>query len=161
MHKKTANLHSNDRLLFPVSSGIGWGMMMKTLSRTFKSLKPRNNFGDFGSKPLKEPPKSLKLTSKSSSSSLNSPEVSPSNTRPLEKNPWYVYLILSTKPPFKTYVGVTTNFSRRYISPLIFSFIHWWIQSFWATKYYWFKTSGDYVYWYILLASESGIKNES
>ncbi|XP_024992911.1 structure-specific endonuclease subunit slx1 [Cynara cardunculus var. scolymus] len=26
---------------------------------------------------------------------------------------WSIYLILSTNPPFKTYVGVTTNFSRR------------------------------------------------
>lgn len=81
------------------------------LSRTFKSLKPHNNLNHFGSKCLNKPPKSLKLISKSSSS-LNSPEVSPSNSRPL-KNPWSVYLILSTNPPYKTYVGVTTNFSRR------------------------------------------------
>ncbi|XP_009790868.1 uncharacterized protein LOC107777740 [Nicotiana tabacum] len=29
------------------------------------------------------------------------------------KSLWCVYLILSTNPPIKTYVGVTTNFSRR------------------------------------------------
>lgn len=123
--------------------------MINPLSRTFKSLKPLNKFDDFGSKSLSKPPKSLKLTSNSSpsssSSSLNSPEVSTSNTRPL-RNPWSVYLILSTNPPFKTYVGATTNFSRRYIPSLIFSFLDWWIEGFWATKYHWFNN-----FWWLCL----------
>ncbi|KAL3654369.1 hypothetical protein CASFOL_004050 [Castilleja foliolosa] len=63
---------------------------MARLSTTFKSIKSLS--------------KSQILPSPSSSSSaLESPT----------KNPWTVYLILSTNPPIKTYVGVTNNFSIR------------------------------------------------
>ncbi|KAI5681557.1 hypothetical protein M9H77_02785 [Catharanthus roseus] len=78
------------------------------LSRTFKSLKAHKSFSDFRPKSSIKPPKSLKLVS---SSSISGKE-SPSNSISLKKS-WSVYLILSTNPPIKTYVGVTTNFSRR------------------------------------------------
>ncbi|KAL6326850.1 hypothetical protein AAG906_012125 [Vitis piasezkii] len=38
---------------------------------------------------------------------------SPSSSRSKSSFSWLVYLILSTNTPIKTYVGVTTNFSRR------------------------------------------------
>ncbi|KAM0002407.1 putative GIY-YIG endonuclease [Helianthus debilis subsp. tardiflorus] len=65
--------------------------MTKLLSTTFRSLKPHS-----------QNPKSA---------ATNLPISSPS---PSKSNPnWSVYLILSTNPPIKTYVGVTNNFSRR------------------------------------------------
>ncbi|KAJ0693233.1 putative GIY-YIG endonuclease [Helianthus annuus] len=65
--------------------------MTKLLSTTFRSLKPHS-----------QNPKSP---------ATNLPISSPS---PSKSNPnWSVYLILSTNPPIKTYVGVTNNFSRR------------------------------------------------
>jgi structure-specific endonuclease subunit SLX1 len=55
-------------------------------------------------------PRSRKTRAKSSSNS--------------KSRSWSVYLILSTNRPIKTYVGVTTNFSRRCVyffdSALIF-----------------------------------------
>nr|GEW60340.1 structure-specific endonuclease subunit slx1 [Tanacetum cinerariifolium] len=59
------------------------------LSTTFRSVKP------------KSPPSATKLP-------ISSPSVSVK-----ANNNWSVYLILSTNPPIKTYVGVTNNFSRR------------------------------------------------
>ncbi|KAJ9565635.1 hypothetical protein OSB04_001601 [Centaurea solstitialis] len=66
--------------------------MTRLLSTTFSAIKPPH------SRPLL--PKSTKLSVSSSESNSHHPN-------------WVVYLILSTNPPFKTYVGVTTNFTHR------------------------------------------------
>lgn len=60
----------------------------RLLSRTFRSLKPHQSTSD----PI-----------------LSSPKLKPFT----QLSRWVVYLILSSKPPVKTYVGVTNNFSRR------------------------------------------------
>ncbi|XP_073310818.1 structure-specific endonuclease subunit slx1 [Primulina huaijiensis] len=60
----------------------------RLFSRTFKYLKPHQSTSD----PI-----------------LSSPKVKPF----AQLSRWVVYLILSSKPPVKTYVGVTNNFSRR------------------------------------------------
>ncbi|KAI4333066.1 hypothetical protein L6164_017918 [Bauhinia variegata] len=74
--------------------------MMRSLSRTFRSIKhPGPN------------PNLSKLPSSSSSSPVVRSEVK-SNSKS-KSGSWGVYLILSTNPPIKTYVGVTTNFTRR------------------------------------------------
>ncbi|XP_059651915.1 structure-specific endonuclease subunit slx1 [Cornus florida] len=80
-------------------------MMVRLLSKTFRSLKPHSCL------PNPTPPKSSPLHSQSSNSS---PSTSTSLKRlTLSKQSWCVYLILSTGDPIKTYVGVSTNFSRR------------------------------------------------
>lgn len=69
----------------------------KQLPRIFRSLKThhhKRSNTDFT--PTKSPP-----SPSSSSSSYKS------------KQSWFVYLIISTNPPIKTYVGSTSNFSRR------------------------------------------------
>ncbi|XWS32487.1 hypothetical protein CRYUN_Cryun23aG0162600 [Craigia yunnanensis] len=72
--------------------------MMRLLTGTFRSVKHPN--------PNPNPnPNCLKP-----SSSLLS-EWSPITKSKLK--PWCVYLILSTKAPIKTYVGVTNDFSHR------------------------------------------------
>ncbi|KAM6595113.1 hypothetical protein CsatA_002816 [Cannabis sativa] len=63
--------------------------MTTRLSTLFPSIKPSSK------------PKPIS-TNPSSSSSIKS-----------EPKPWSVYLIISTNTPIKTYVGVTTCFSRR------------------------------------------------
>ncbi|KAI3996617.1 hypothetical protein MKX01_009449 [Papaver californicum] len=64
------------------------------LSKTFRSLKSHHHH-------IETPkPQNQSLITKPRSS------VSPPSS-------WSVYLILSTNAPLKTYVGVTTNFSRR------------------------------------------------
>lgn len=65
---------------------------MTRLSKTFPSVKHPN------------PSKLLP------SVSIKSEANSPSKSKPRS---WSVYLILSTNTPIKTYVGVTTDFSRR------------------------------------------------
>ncbi|KAK1422855.1 hypothetical protein QVD17_18144 [Tagetes erecta] len=77
--------------------------MTKLLSTTFKSLKPHPQIA-------KSPPIKLPITSPSSSNSNPSPSVTIQSKSHLN---WSVYLILSTNPPIKTYVGVTNNFPRR------------------------------------------------
>ncbi|KAJ8573612.1 hypothetical protein K7X08_010123 [Anisodus acutangulus] len=93
--------------------------MARPLSTIFKSSKPH----------ILKPPKSNNLNVSSSSnpseSSGNESELltSPAsnstkcnnNSKKCDKTRclWCVYLILSTNPPIKTYIGVTTNFSRR------------------------------------------------
>ncbi|KAA8515618.1 hypothetical protein F0562_018771 [Nyssa sinensis] len=74
--------------------------MMRQLSKTFRSLKPLNS-SDPNPKPPKLSPSHLQPLPSSSKRSKSS------------KQSWSVYLILSTNIPIKTYVGVTTNFSRR------------------------------------------------
>lgn len=84
--------------------------MATPLSRTFKSLKPHSNSLLPVSKPANSsqiPPNILPQVQSSKKPSSSASTSSP-------KNPWTVYLILSTNPPIKTYVGVTNNFSRRY-----------------------------------------------
>ncbi|XP_034703565.1 uncharacterized protein LOC117927941 isoform X1 [Vitis riparia] len=63
---------------------------MVRISKIFRSIKRSNPNPD----PSKSSPSSSRSRSRSSFS-------------------WLVYLILSTNTPIKTYVGVTTNFSRR------------------------------------------------
>ncbi|KAL5719902.1 hypothetical protein ACHQM5_012629 [Ranunculus cassubicifolius] len=60
--------------------------MTRSLSQTFRSVKPHNT-------------QTLK-------SSQSQPSISSSSS-------WSLYLIISTNNPIKTYVGVTTDFSRR------------------------------------------------
>nr|GMD67534.1 structure-specific endonuclease subunit SLX1 homolog [Ipomoea batatas] len=86
--------------------------MATPLSSIFKSVKPHHPVPKPKPNPSSSstPSKSLPIKSSqspSSSSPPNSASKSKSNSR------WSVYLILSTNPPIKTYVGVTTNFSRR------------------------------------------------
>lgn len=66
------------------------------VSHAFRSLKPNRSLPN------------LKASIKSSQ-----PPPSPSTSASESNSPWSVYLILSTNPPIKTYVGVTTNFTRR------------------------------------------------
>ncbi|KAJ4711545.1 Structure-specific endonuclease subunit slx1 [Melia azedarach] len=79
---------------------------MTTLSRTFRSVKLTK-------------PNPLKLASAfSSASSSATPrrlqsQAKPSPNSKSKSRSWSVYLIFATNAPIKTYVGVTTNFSRR------------------------------------------------
>lgn len=89
--------------------------MTRLLSRTFPSVKLR----DFNPKaPDFKNLKNLQIEVPIlSSSSLQSQE----NSK-IPKS-WSVYLILSTNEPIKTYVGITTDFARRFVyisSPFIF-----------------------------------------
>ncbi|CAI9102918.1 OLC1v1001311C12 [Oldenlandia corymbosa var. corymbosa] len=93
---------------------------MAKLSRSFRSLKPHSD--SFSSKPISiSKPSNLKLVPSSSESSPPGVSSAPAasaasdskSRSSTKKNPWSVYLILSTNPPIKTYVGVTNNFSRR------------------------------------------------
>ncbi|GER48619.1 structure-specific endonuclease subunit slx1 [Striga asiatica] len=113
--------------------------MTKMLSATFKSVKPHSKSLPF-LLPLSRPinssenqsrisprsspkrPSPYKILAQSSpekpSSSTILPEASPKNPpssvpRFSRKTSWVVYLILSTNPPIRTYVGVTNNFSTR------------------------------------------------
>ncbi|KAL5760381.1 hypothetical protein ACOSP7_018896 [Xanthoceras sorbifolium] len=74
---------------------------MRMLSKTFRSVKHTN--------PNLSKPSSSSSTYSTRSQSQAQPT---SNYRPKSRS-WCVYLILSTNTPIKTYVGVTTNFSRR------------------------------------------------
>ncbi|XP_062115578.1 structure-specific endonuclease subunit SLX1 isoform X2 [Humulus lupulus] len=60
--------------------------------------------------PSVKPSKAKPISTKPSSSSSTPP---PSTSIKSEAKPWSVYLIISTNAPIKTYVGVTTCFSRR------------------------------------------------
>ncbi|KAJ7949253.1 Structure-specific endonuclease subunit slx1 [Quillaja saponaria] len=73
--------------------------MMRVLSKTFRSIK------------ASIPNPNLSKTSSPSPSIVQKSEAK-SSLR-LKSGSWCVYLILSTNAPIKTYVGVTTNFSRR------------------------------------------------
>ncbi|KAJ6844549.1 putative structure-specific endonuclease subunit slx1 [Iris pallida] len=90
--------------------------MRKRLSTTFRSVKNNNNNPD-------PPPSSSSSSSSSPSKKKKAPASSSStiNTNVIKKekkkkmtssSAWSVYLIISSRLP-KTYVGVTTNFSRR------------------------------------------------
>lgn len=90
--------------------------MTRLLSRTFRSVKHPTSV------PTKTRPPSR--SSSSSSSAVKLSESSPSasasaisrtGSEPIsgDSRTWCVYLILSTNPPIKTYVGVTTDFRRR------------------------------------------------
>ncbi|PHU14073.1 hypothetical protein BC332_15278 [Capsicum chinense] len=109
--------------------------MAKSLSTIFKSTKPHipispkpTNFESLKPINLKIPSSSCSSSSNpivpSSCTKLKKSRKSNANSEPeLQRSPasdsrkkrclWCVYLILSTNPPIKTYVGVTTNFSRR------------------------------------------------
>ncbi|KAJ9685562.1 hypothetical protein PVL29_017558 [Vitis rotundifolia] len=67
---------------------------MMRISKIFRSIKRSNPNPNPNPDPSKSSPSSSRSRSRSSFS-------------------WLVYLILSTNTPIKTYVGVTTNFSRR------------------------------------------------
>ncbi|KAL8542213.1 hypothetical protein ACS0TY_003176 [Phlomoides rotata] len=89
------------------SSSLSQKVMARPLSTTFKSLKPHSNPLPFP-KPTKSLPSPSKISAQLSPKQYSSPVSTSSST-----NSWTVYLILSTNPPIKTYVGVTNNFSRR------------------------------------------------
>ncbi|XP_060217431.1 uncharacterized protein LOC132644818 isoform X1 [Lycium barbarum] len=111
---------------------VGIITMARPLSTIFKSTKPRilnppkpTNFESLKPTNLKVCSSSnpiIASSSKSRNSQLSSSESSPNdsefnNSRKCNKKRclslWCVYLILSTNAPIKTYVGVTTNFTRR------------------------------------------------
>ncbi|XP_030963055.1 structure-specific endonuclease subunit slx1 [Quercus lobata] len=71
--------------------------MVRLLSKTFRSVKIPNT----------NPNPSKSCPSSSSSTTQKTSQVR------LCSRSWSVYLILSTNTPIKTYVGVTTDFSRR------------------------------------------------
>ncbi|KAK6120828.1 hypothetical protein DH2020_045433 [Rehmannia glutinosa] len=86
--------------------------MAKLLSTTFKSLKPHSK--SFPTLlPLPSPTKLSRIPSQISPPSSSSKKPSSSVSKSSPRNSWTVYLILSTNPPIKTYVGVTNNFSKR------------------------------------------------
>ncbi|KAI8545896.1 hypothetical protein RHMOL_Rhmol07G0072600 [Rhododendron molle] len=85
--------------------------MTRLLSKAFPYVKPHHihhHHHHLGSSP--NPNKPSKISPSSPLRPSYSP--SPSSSSSL-KHSWAVYLILSTNTPIKTYVGVTTNFSRR------------------------------------------------
>ncbi|KAM3686031.1 hypothetical protein ACJW31_11G166100 [Castanea mollissima] len=71
--------------------------MVRLISKTFRSVKIPNP----------NPSKPRPSSSSSSSTTQKTSQVR------LSSRSWSVYLILSTNTPIKTYVGVTTDFSRR------------------------------------------------
>ena len=72
------------------------------LSHTFRSTKPHSN-PNTNSKPNPSPrPQCAKI-----------PEPEPESSPPHGNRSWCVYLIASTNPPLKTYVGSTNDFCRR------------------------------------------------
>ncbi|KAJ0094315.1 hypothetical protein Patl1_17077 [Pistacia atlantica] len=75
---------------------------MRLLSQTFRSVKLSN-------------PNPSKPSSSSSSpiSRISKSQLQPSPNSKSKSRSWCVYLIISTNTPIKTYVGVTSNFSRR------------------------------------------------
>ncbi|XP_061998676.1 structure-specific endonuclease subunit slx1 isoform X1 [Rosa rugosa] len=77
--------------------------MMTRLSRTFPSVKLPNPHPSSILLPCSTSLPNIKSEAKSNS---------PSKSKPKSRS-WSVYLILSTNAPIKTYVGVTTDFSRR------------------------------------------------
>ncbi|CAK9170536.1 unnamed protein product [Ilex paraguariensis] len=83
-------------------------MMVRTLSKSFRSLKPHSPNTNLNSKIPKSLSSNRQLSPPPPPSSLSS-----SSSNSSTKRPWSVYLILSTNIPIKTYVGVTTNVSRR------------------------------------------------
>ncbi|XP_049345940.1 uncharacterized protein LOC125810509 [Solanum verrucosum] len=117
--------------------------MARPLSTIFKSTKPHilkppklSNFESVKPINLKVPSSSNPIASSSSCSKSKKTRKSDANSQQSSGNDsellttpasnskkfsnskkkrslWCVYLILSTNPPTKTYVGVTTNFSRR------------------------------------------------
>lgn len=74
------------------------------LSHTFRSTKPHSN-PNTNSKPNPNPnprPQCAKI-----------PEPEPESSLPSRNRSWCVYLIASTNPPLKTYIGSTNDFCRR------------------------------------------------
>lgn len=92
--------------------------MTRLLSKAFRSLKPHiHHHHHAGSSPNpnslpNKPSKSSPTSPLQPVSNSQSPSSSSSKRSKLKRS-WSVYLILSTNIPIKTYVGVTTNFSRR------------------------------------------------
>ncbi|KAL9424351.1 hypothetical protein AB3S75_036270 [Citrus x aurantiifolia] len=71
-----------------------------SLSGKFPAVKNRN-------------PNPSKLSSSSSSATPIRSQSQSKRTPNSNSRSWSVYLIISTNPPIKTYVGTTTNFPRR------------------------------------------------
>lgn len=82
---------------------------MRLLSQTFRSVKLSN-------------PNPAKPSSSSATSRILKSQLQPSPNTNSKSRSWCVYLIVSTNTPIKTYVGVTTDFSRRYA---------WFMWKFW------------------------------
>ncbi|RQO85392.1 hypothetical protein POPTR_001G260600v4 [Populus trichocarpa] len=92
------------RLVSWSTKSISSDQMTRLLSKTFRSVKLKAS----SSKP--PPPQQQPSPSSSLPRSRKTRAKSSSNSK---SRSWSVYLILSTNRPIKTYVGVTTNFSRR------------------------------------------------
>ncbi|GAB2289000.1 hypothetical protein Dimus_037520 [Dionaea muscipula] len=88
-------------------------MATRQLSQIFRSIKPHKNPNPKQHKLLAS--KQQDSSHPSSSSPALTYSHSPVSISPKKKKKrsWCVYLILSTNPPIKTYVGVTTDFPRR------------------------------------------------
>ncbi|PKI62972.1 hypothetical protein CRG98_016611 [Punica granatum] len=80
-------------------------MTRKTLSGAFRTVKNPNPRSKIASNPSASSQSPVRLSASSASTSRR---VSDPRSRT-----WSVYLILSTNDPIKTYVGVTTDFTRR------------------------------------------------
>ncbi|GAB2210733.1 hypothetical protein Drorol1_Dr00016016 [Drosera rotundifolia] len=95
-------------------SNIKTTMKWKQLSSLFRSIKPHKNPNPNSNPPkLSISPNHDPSSSASSSSPLKSKLSLPSKKKKQGQRSWCVYLIASTNPPIKTYVGVTTDFPRR------------------------------------------------
>ncbi|CAA0407196.1 unnamed protein product [Arabidopsis thaliana] len=79
--------------------------MTRLLSRTFPSVKLRD------SNP--KAPKFRNLKNSQTQVPISSSSSPQENSKIPKSKSWSVYLILSTTEPIKTYVGITTDFSRR------------------------------------------------
>ncbi|GMH30629.1 hypothetical protein Nepgr_032472 [Nepenthes gracilis] len=81
--------------------------MVRQLSRRFRSIKQNKN-----PNPKLLPKLLHSELDPSYASSLSSGSNTESGSKP-SKRSWCVYLIVSSNPPIKTYVGATTDFCRR------------------------------------------------
>ncbi|CAI0374521.1 unnamed protein product [Linum tenue] len=98
--KVNLNIDSSASKFRKTNSNRKKEMTARPLSETFRSVKSPN---------LKSP----KLPSSTTLPQRTPQSISAQAESSSKSGSWCVYLIASTNPPIKTYVGVTTNFSRR------------------------------------------------
>ncbi|CAL1352217.1 unnamed protein product [Linum trigynum] len=98
--KVNLNIDSSASKFRKTNSNRKKEMTARPLSETFRSVKSPN---------LKSP----KLPSSTALPQPTPQSISAQAESSSKSGSWCVYLIASTNPPIKTYVGVTTNFSRR------------------------------------------------
>ncbi|KAI3425598.1 GIY-YIG domain-containing protein [Psidium guajava] len=89
--------------------------MTRLLSRTFRSIKYPSSVSTKTKAPSRSSSSSSPLKFSRPSPSASASAISRTGSEPIMgvSRAWCVYLILSTNPPIKTYVGVTTDFHRR------------------------------------------------